>query len=95
MRVSRGPRVLVATALAVASAICLAVIASPIALASTESGSSAGSSPPTLLIAALGGACLAAVWLLRAPTRPTARRSPDRRARVVAHARKQSDASDR
>jgi hypothetical protein len=97
MPTTRRPRVLLTTIRAAGialAALVLSLLTSPIVLASTEGSGSAGSSPPTLLIAALGGASLAAVWLLRPPGRAGDRRR-DRPTRTIAHARKRDDGSDR
>ena len=92
---SGGFRVVLAAARSTLVALGLTLLASPIALASTEGSASAGSSPPTLLIAALGGASLAAVWLLRSP-RPSRGRGRDRdTGRTVDHAHKPADGDDR
>jgi hypothetical protein len=91
MTLPRWPRVPASIAVGVLTASLLALALGPAVLATTTGSDAGGSSSQPLLIAALGGGCLAAVWLLRPTSRSARKGDASRKARPASHAHRIED----
>lgn len=91
MTLPRWPRVPASIALGVLTALLLALALGPVVITTTTGSDAGGTSNQPLLIAALGGGCLAAVWLLRPTGRSARKGDASRKSRSAPHAHRIED----